>query len=152
MTSIRLVLDLARRRWKAALFWLGFQPFNMAAMAQHREFPVVIDPLAIAILMTAFLLPASLTLFNSRELYQLPVSRRTWWRSLWLLRTLLLPGLVGVAMALRQQESYALVWSSRCIIYPVTLVIAAGIMIRIAPVLLKLGVTRERRGSRHPFG
>ncbi len=118
----------------------------MAAMAQHREFPVVIDPLAIAILMTAFLLPASLTLFNSRELYQLPVSRRTWWRSLWLLRTLLLPGLVGVAMALRQQESYALVWSSRCIIYPVTLVIAAGIMIRIAPVLLKLGVTRERQG------
>jgi hypothetical protein len=82
--ALRLILDAVRRKW-ITIGFVFFQAFlyrNIGWDAWPR-----IDPLAFLLMFVAFLAMAAGAILESRELWQLPVSRRTRWLARWWLST-----------------------------------------------------------------
>jgi hypothetical protein len=76
----RITLDTARRKWLTAL-WSMFQ-FYLPVQAFTQLWPWI-DPMGIVLVGAGFFALAPGLALQSRELYQLPVSRRTWSQAQW---------------------------------------------------------------------
>jgi hypothetical protein len=100
---LRLVLDAVRRKWMAIAFAV-FQIYLICKVPW--TFWPTSDSLAWLLAAAAFLTTAPGAMLQSRELYQLPVSRRVFWRARWWLST------AGAALVAQLGVSLA-EWSAR---------------------------------------
>lgn len=80
----RLVVDAVRRRWMMGVLAV-FQLHNVARIGPTVATSV--DPFAWALVFAWFMSVPALPLFQGREIYQLPLRRRTLWRARWWLAT-----------------------------------------------------------------
>lgn len=76
----RIVLDTARRKWRGTL-WGIFQ-FYLPVQGITQLWPWI-DPMGVVLFGAGFFAVAPGLALQSRELYLLPVSRRTWSRAQW---------------------------------------------------------------------
>ena len=99
---LRLVLDVVRRKWVVIAFAV-FQIFLI------RKVPWEIwpssDSMAWLFASAALLTTAPGAMLQSRELYQLPVSRREFWRARWWLATAGAVVVAQLAMSLAQRSA-----------------------------------------------
>lgn len=132
MTTVRLITDLVRRRWKLAVGWLLIYAYNTAGAFRLPWWRP--DTLALAALVTLWSMLVSRMLFELRELYLLPVSRRDWWRALWTLQVVVIAPVIGFVCGLRSADSYSPEWSTRPLVFALSLGILAAVTIQSRPL------------------
>ena len=83
--TLRLVTDVVRRKWLV----IGFAVFQIYFFRKASwNFWPQLDPLTWLLLFAAFVTVPAGAMLESREIYQLPVSRRAQWVARWWLSTL----------------------------------------------------------------